>query len=210
MISPAPNDSPPPPDDLGASAVDSAACAPSCGSVSPAARAALDLLYGELRTIAATQMRHERSDHTFQPTALVHEAFLRVCGREGIDWSNRSQVLAVAAATMRRILVDHARGAAGLKRGGAGRRGVAVPHRREALDVDRLEFSPLPPGEIVALDEALSALAEHDARMARIVELRYFAGLTVDETAAAVGISARTIDQDFRSAKAWLRCALER
>jgi len=150
-------------------------------------------LYRELRDVAAALLRRERADHTLQPTALVHEFFLRVRGR--IDSADAGETLVRAAATMRRILVDHARRRSADKRG-QGR-------LRVALD-ESLVISPEPP-ELLALDEALQALAALDERKARVVELRFFGGLTGEEAAEVLGIATSTADADWFMARAWLR-----
>jgi RNA polymerase sigma-70 factor (ECF subfamily) len=159
---------------------------------------ALDLLmplvYDELRRLAQGQMRGERPDHTLQTTALVHEAYLRLCGAD-VAWEGRVHFLAVAATVMRRILVDHARSRDRAKRGGG-----ADP---VALD-EALAVSPERPEAVVALDEAIQRLSALDERKARAVELHFFGGLTYEETAAALGVSAATVDRELRLAKAWL------
>jgi RNA polymerase sigma-70 factor, ECF subfamily len=156
------------------------------------------LVYQELRRIAAHQMRCERTGHTLQPTALVHEAFLCLVGQERADWQNRAQFFAVAAQLMRRLLVDYAR------RRGAAKRGVAVTLDQEILNLP----GPDRTVEILAVDEILGRLNEFDPRQARIAELRYFGGLSVEETAEAMGISARTVKGDWAMAKGWLRSQL--
>lgn len=156
----------------------------------------LPLVYDELRRIAAGFLRHERRDHTLQPTALVNEAYLRLLGQRSVDWQNRAQFLGIAAQAMRRVLVDHARARAAGKRGG--------PQTRVTLD----EVHAVSPGEdvdVLALDEALEELAEFDARLARVVELRFFGGLTNPEVAEALGISVATVDRERATAVAWLR-----
>ncbi len=154
----------------------------------------LPLLYDELHRIARQQMRGERPDHTLQTTALIHEAYLRLCGAD-VAWEGRVHFLAVAAQTMRRVLVDHARARGRAKRGG----GV------DAITLDEaLAPSPERAPGIVALDEAIGRLSALDERKARAVELHYFGGLTYDETAAALGVSAATVDRELRLAKAWL------
>ncbi len=168
-------------------------------------RGALDRLmprvYDELRRVAGRYLRHERPDHTLQPTALVHEAYLRLIGAERPQWRDRIHFYAVAAQVMRRILVDHARAHQADKRGGGARR---VP-LEEGIDagVERA-------ADLVALDDALAALAAIDARKARIVELHHFAGLTVAETAEVLGLSVSTIVLEARLARAWLVAALRR
>ncbi|MGA2005515.1 MAG: sigma-70 family RNA polymerase sigma factor [Terriglobales bacterium] len=155
----------------------------------------IPLVYAELRRLAAHYLRGERSDHTLQPTALVHEAYLRLTRIQGVDWQSRSHFFAIAATVMRRILVDHARGQRAEKREGF----------REAVSLDdALVVSPGRSTDLIALDEALDRLARIDARRSRIVELRFFGGLSEEETAQVLGISARTVKRDWRIAKAWL------
>ena len=156
------------------------------------------LVYGELRRIASHRMRAERAGHTLQPTALVHEAFLRLVDQDRADWQTRAHFFAVAAQLMRRLLVDYSR------RRAAAKRGVAITLDQEILNcpsADRTE-------EILAVDEILGQLNELDPRQARIVELRYFGGLSVEETAEAMGISPRTVKGDWAMAKGWLRVQL--
>lgn len=159
----------------------------------------IPLVYRELRRLAGHYMRDERASHTLQPTALVHEAFLKLVGQERADWQNRAQFMGVAAQLMRRILVDHAR------RRAAAKRGVAITLNEEIFNrsagADRTE-------EILAVDEILARLAEMDPRQARIAELRYFGGLSVEETAEAMGICARSVKSDWAMAKGWLRSQL--
>ena len=153
------------------------------------------IVYEELRRLAAAALRRERTDHTLQPTALVHEAFLRLAETPGASWENRAHFVAIAARVMRRVLVDHARGRNALKRGNGELRvpidDVDVP--AVGQDVD-----------LVALDDALARLALLDERQARIVELRFFGGLSVPETAALIGASERTVKRDWQVARAWL------
>lgn len=152
------------------------------------------LVYDELRELAARRLSGERSDHTLQATALVHEAYARLVDSE-VDFADRVHFFSLAATTMRRILVDHARARAREKRGG----GAAHVTLSEELSA-----SPEEPEEMLALDEALSRLAEHDQRKAKVVELHFFGGLTYAETATALDISEATVDRDLRMAKAWL------
>ncbi len=158
----------------------------------------LSLVYDELHKLAARQMDRERSDHTLQPTALVNEAYMRLLGGENMHWQNRAHFFGAAAEAMRRILVDHARARQALKRGGDQDR---VP-LDEADDV--FERTAIGGDEMIAIDEALKKLADFDAKKRRIVELRFFAGLTVEETAEILDISARTVKREWRFAKAWL------
>jgi len=152
------------------------------------------LVHAELRRIAGRRLRAERDGHTLQPTALVNEVWVRLMGQHGVVWQNRLQFYALAAVAMRRILVDHAR-----KRS-ASRRGRDVPHVPVNDDLP----SPLPDARLIALDEALERLAALDTRHARVVELRYFGGLSVEEVAEALAVSAGTVKRDWRTARAWL------
>jgi RNA polymerase sigma factor (TIGR02999 family) len=155
----------------------------------------LPLVYGELREIARRCMAGERTEHTLQPTALVNEAYLRLVNVRRVEWQDRAHFLAVAARLMRRILVDHARSRGYQKRRGGGQR---VP-----LDED-LIVAPGHELQLIALDNALEALAGFDERKSRVVELRVFAGLTVEEAALVMHVSPDTIKRDWRLAKAWL------
>jgi RNA polymerase sigma-70 factor (ECF subfamily) len=155
----------------------------------------IPLVYSELRRIAAAYLRGESPGNSLQPTALVHEAYLRLTSIKEVDWQSRSHFFAVSATIMRRILVDHARSIQTRKRGG-GWDAVSV---NEAI-LPSPEHGP----EIVALDEALTRLSEFAPRQAKVVELRFFAGMDADEVGAALGISSRTVKRDWRIAKAWL------
>lgn len=155
----------------------------------------MPIIYDELRRLAAHYMRKERPDHTLQPTALVHEAYLRLIDQKTVKWQNRAHFFGLAARMMRRVLVDHARGQQRAKRGG----GI----RELALD-EAGDLAVNAAAELVALDDALVALAEMDPRKCRVVELRYFAGLSVEETAEIVGVSVNTVMRDWTAAKAWL------
>lgn len=156
---------------------------------------ALPLVYDELRRLAHRQLRREAEGHTLSTTALVNEAYLRLVDQTRAGWRDRAHFLAVAATAMRRILVDHARRHSSGKRGGALRR---VP--LESADIALEERADL----VVALDDALTRLAGLDARLARVVECRFFGGLTEEETAHALGISVRTTKRDWAKAKSWL------
>lgn len=162
-------------------------------------RAALDqllpLVYSELRRIADRYLRRERTDHTLQATALVHEAYLRLVDQRDVEWQNRAHFFGVAAQMMRRILVDHARAQRSAKRGS----GVI----KVSLD-DVLEISDEQMESMLALDEALKALEQIDPQKSRIVELRFFGGLSIEETAEALGIGTATVIRQWRVAKAWL------
>lgn len=162
-------------------------------------RAALDafvpLVYAELRRIASAELRRERSGHTLQTTALAHEAFLRLADQKRITWEGRAHFLGVAAVAMRRILIDHARRKRAKKRGGG-----AV---KVEIDLDLLPGSS-DGVDLEALDHALNALAVIDTRQARVVELRFFGGLSLDEAAAVLEVSTSTIKRDWTVARAWL------
>jgi len=159
------------------------------------------LVYAELRRIARQHLGRERTGHTLQPTALVNEAYLRLIDVKRIQWQNRQHFFAVAARVMRRLLVDAARARRFRKRGG----GAHMTSLDEALQV-----SNEPQRGLVELDDALNALAAVDPRKEQIVELRYFGGLSVEETAAALQVSAGTVMRDWRLAKAWLHRELSR
>jgi len=160
----------------------------------------LPLVYGELRKLAASYMRRERSDHTLQPTALVHEAYLRLVDQRAVDWRNRAHFFGIAARMMRRILVDHARRRQAAKRDGAAYRISG------SADSDEAERDP----DLLALDVALDGLEALDPRQARIIELRFFGGLTVEETAEVAGISTATVKREWQTARAWLARELRR
>jgi RNA polymerase sigma-70 factor (ECF subfamily) len=155
----------------------------------------LPLLYDELRQLASRHLAHERSDHTLQATALVHEAYLKLAGQTDAKWQNRAQFFGVASQAMRRILVDYARGKQRIRRGGK--------QQKVSLD-DVLLVSPGRSEEVLAVHESLSELETLDARQARIVEMRYFGGLTNEEIGEVVGISAKTVMRELNVAKAWL------
>ena len=155
----------------------------------------IPLVYDELRRIAAIRLRRETLNHSLQPTSLVHEAYLRLIEIKEIDWQSRSHFFAVSATLMRRILVDHARA------NNAGKRGNGW----DAVSLnDAILPSPERAPEILDLDEALTRLAALDERQSKIVELRFFAGMSEEEVGNALGISARTVKRDWRIAKAWL------
>jgi len=158
----------------------------------------MPLVYTELRRLAASQMRRERSDHTLQPTALVHEAYLRLAGHRA-GFRSRIHFYGAAAQAMRRILVDHARGRRAIKRG----------QHDPLVDLDKvLGVGTEPPPDLVALDEALVRLASVAPRAAKVVELRFFGGLSVDEAAAFMEISPATVKRQWSFARAWLSRAL--
>jgi RNA polymerase sigma-70 factor (ECF subfamily) len=154
------------------------------------------LVYPELRAIADRCMRRERPDHTLQPTVLVHEAYLRLVGQQGIHWESRMQFFGFAAQVMRRVLVDYAREHRALKRGGAA--------ARVTLD-DALLVTEDHLDRVLMMDESLSRLAAVDPAQAQVVELRFFAGMTVEETSDVMGISRTTVKREWSHAKAWLQ-----
>ena len=156
----------------------------------------MPLVYDECRQIAARQLRGERTDHTLTPTALVHELYIRLVDQNHATWQNRAQFYGIAAQMMRRILVDFARARRAEKRGGSAIF-VSLANVSDEADDTRA-------GDVLAIDEALERLAMRDADQVRIIELRFFAGLTVEETAHVLGRSARTVKREWRLAKAWL------
>lgn len=160
----------------------------------------LPLVYDELRRLAGHYLRGERDGHTLQSAALVHEAYLQLLGQE-IDWQSRAHFLGVAAQAMRRVLVDYARSRNYQKRGGQ----VAHVEIEAAATVALTQA-----GELIALDDALQGLEKLDPRKSRVVELRYFGGLSVEETAEVLGISVPTVVRDWNTAKAWLRREMSR
>ena len=168
-------------------------------------REALDqlipLIYDELHRIAARYLRQERSEHTLQPTALVHEAWIRLIDQKNVTWQNRAHFFGVSAELMRRILVDHARRKKAEKRGG----GAATV----ALD-ENIEWSDHRDLDLVDLDDALQALATVDPQQSKVVEMRFFGGLSVEETAEALGVSGTTVKREWRMARAWLLRELEK
>lgn len=152
-------------------------------------------LYAELRSLASRYLRRERSDHTLQTTALVHEAYLRLADQREVHWKNREQFLGVAAQLMRRILVDYSRSHDAKKRG----RGFEKVFLEEAASVSKGKAV-----DVVALDEALIRLAELDPQQAQLVEVRFFGGLSIEEAAGALGVSRTTVKRNWNLAKAWL------
>jgi RNA polymerase sigma factor (TIGR02999 family) len=156
----------------------------------------LPLIHDELRRLAAGFLRSERPDHTLQPTALVNEAFLRLADQRAVSWESKGHFLAIAATAMRRVLVDHARS-----------------HRRRSRDSDRARAllesdataAQATDVDLVALDEAMTRLEQMDSRKVKVVELRYFVGMNVEQTAAALGISAPTVKREWRMARLWLK-----
>ena len=159
----------------------------------------LPAIYDELRRLATAYLRRERPDHTLQATALVHEAFLKLVDQRSVQWQNRAHFFGIAAQAMRRILVDHARAHVASKRG-SGERPLSLDEAvvvGPGIDVD-----------VLALDEALEGLHRMDPRLARVVECRFFAGLSEAETSEALGVSKRTVARDWRMARTWLHEAL--
>ena len=165
-----------------------------------AAERVLPLVYEELRRIAARQLRREREAHTLQATAIVHEAYMRLVGQASLEWPSRAHFFAFSAHLIRRILVDYARRRNRAKRGGLSEKITLV----EVADL-AIEKSP----DLMALDEALSGLEKVDPRMAAVVELKFFGGLTLDEIAGQLGISPETVSREWRRARAWLYRALQ-
>jgi RNA polymerase sigma-70 factor, ECF subfamily len=163
---------------------------------SEAGESLVALVYPELHRMAAARMRGERRGHTLQPTALVNEAYMRLVDQTRVDWQDRAHFYAVAARTMRRVLVDYARQRIAGKRGSG----------QEKLNIDWIEIEATPEkvDEMLVIDEALTRLQEFDPQQASIIEMRYFAGMSVGETAVALRISARTVDREWALAKAWL------
>lgn len=155
----------------------------------------LPIVYGELRRLAASYLRRERPGHTLQPTALVHEAYVRLIDQRQIDWSNRAQFVGIAAVMMRRILVNHARDRVAEKRGG-GAEHVPMTLAGEGIGA--------PEVNLLDLHEALNDLAETDPRKAKIVELKFFGGLTTGEIAETLDVSTATVERDWKFARAWL------
>ena len=155
----------------------------------------MPMVYAELHDLAARYMRRERADHTLQPTALVHEAFLRLIDQRSVTWQNRAHFLGLAAQAMRRILVDHARRRSAAKREGG---------KKITLD-DAVAVNQERSLDLMMLDDALTRLATLDERQSRVVELRFFGGLDIEETAEALGISPATVKRDWLFAKAWLQ-----
>ena len=164
-------------------------------------QAALDklmpLVYGELRRLANNYLRRERANHTLQPTALVNEAYMKLVDQKNARWQNRAQFFGVAAQLMRRILVDHARLHQAQKRGGSDQQRLSL------TNVERV--SEKPNIDLLALHEALNELAELDPQQSRIVELKFFGGLSIEETAEVLGVGHATVERDWKMARAWLR-----
>lgn len=162
------------------------------GSVTP--DRLLEIVYDDLRRLAGAYMQNERSDHTLQATALVHEAYVRLVDWKNVTWQNRAQFFAIAAQVMRRVLIDHARGRQSQKRSG----------HKLVLD-EAISISDARPIDLIALDEALASLEKVDPRQAKIVELRFFAGLSIEEVAYLLKISESTVRREWTFAKAWFQ-----
>ena len=161
----------------------------------------MPLVYGELRRLARNYLRRERQNHTLQPTALVNEAYLKLIDQRHAKWQNRAQFFGVAAQLMRRILVDHARQHQADKRGGPDQQRFSITHAEK--------FSKQPEVDLLALHEALEELTTMDPQQGRIVELRFFGGLSIEETAEVLGVGHATVERDWKMARAWLRTKLE-
>jgi RNA polymerase sigma factor (TIGR02999 family) len=157
------------------------------------------LIYAELRAAAEVQFANERQDHTLQPSALVHEAYLKLIGPRRIPWQNRSHFYTAAAEAMRRILIDHARAKATQKR-------AAPPRSHEYASLD--ELATASPQEVISFDDALRRLQTQKPQAATIVQLRFFSGLSIEQTAKALGVSTRTVDRSWKFARAWLLAQL--
>jgi RNA polymerase sigma-70 factor, ECF subfamily len=155
----------------------------------------MSFLYSELRRLASYYLQRERGNHTLQATALVHEAYLRLVDQREVQWENRNQVMGVAAQLMRRVLLDYSRSHQAEKRGGK----VDKVYLQEAVVASNSR-----PADVIAVDEALVRLAEFDPQQARLVELRFFGGLSIEETAGVLGISPATVKRNWNVAKAWL------
>jgi RNA polymerase sigma factor (TIGR02999 family) len=161
----------------------------------------MPLVYNELRRLATNYLRRERASHTLQPTALVNEAYLKLVDQKNAKWQNRAQFFGISAQLMRRILVDHARQHQAAKRGG---------ENQQRLSITSAEaFAKQPAVDLLALNEALEELTTMDPQQGRIVELKFFGGLSIEETAEVLGISHATVERDWKMARAWLRRQLE-
>jgi len=169
---------------------------------SAAADELLPKLYDQLRAIAQQRRMFERPDHTLQATELVHEAYLRLVGEEKVDWRGRAQFFAAAAEAMRRILIEHARARARIKRGGDGQH-AAKRHPLEVGNVAELAVEQSPES-LLELDDAMTRLAAEDERLGQVMRLRVYAGLTIEETASALDVSPRTVKRDWAYVRAWL------
>jgi len=160
----------------------------------------IPVIYDELHRLAARYMRHEKTGHTLQTTALVNEAYCKLVDQKNVQWQNRAHFFGIAAQAMRRILVDHARGRLRMKRGGAAQK----------ISLDESAFIPQPEVEqLISLDDALSRLAEFDPQKSRIVEMKFFGGLSMEEISEVEKVSKSTIEREWRKAKAWLHHAIQ-
>jgi RNA polymerase sigma factor (TIGR02999 family) len=166
----------------------------------------MPLVYSELRRLASNYLRRERQNHTLQPTALVNEAYLKLIDQKTAHWQNRAQFYGVAAQLMRRILVDHARQHQAAKRGGSDQQRLSITSAGQ-LGGKQLAVEPVI--DLLALHEALEELTEMDSQQGRIVELKFFGGLSIEETAEVMGIGHATVERDWKMARAWLRRKLE-
>jgi RNA polymerase sigma-70 factor (ECF subfamily) len=166
----------------------------------------MPLVYSELRRLASNHLRRERQNHTLEPTALVNEAYLKLIDQRNARWQNRAQFYGVAAQLMRRILVDHARQHKAAKRGGSDQQRLSIT---SAGQLGGKKFSSEPAIDLLALHEALNELAEMDPQQSRIVELKFFGGLSINETVEVLGIGHATVERDWKMARAWLRRKLE-
>ena len=172
-----------------------------CDGDSSAADRLLPVVYDELRMLARSFLRRERADHTLQPTALVHEAYLKLIDQASTDWKGKQHFMAIAAQAIRRILVDHARAHRAAKRGGGDWRRITLQGVPNLTQHDDLDFE--------RLDAVLSELAKLNERQAKVVELRFFGGMSVEETAELLNVSERTVKSDWRFARAWLQNQLK-
>jgi RNA polymerase sigma-70 factor (ECF subfamily) len=161
----------------------------------------MPLVYSELRKLAGNYLRRERQDHTLQPTALVNEAYLKLIDQRNARWQNRAQFYGVAAQLMRRILVDHARAHQAAKRGGSDQQRLSITSAGQ--------LGEKPETDLLALHEALEELGTIDPQQSRIVELKFFGGLSIEETAEVLGVGHATVERDWKMARAWLRHKLE-
>ena len=209
--SPAPGPEPAGPARQGAPGVTELLRAWSAGDAQ-ASDSLVQLVYAELRRQAQLMLRREHGGHTLQPTALVHEAWLRLGGQQDARWESRTQFFAIAAQMMRRVLLDHARTRHAQKRGGGAIQVSLGDGDFFAAEsgAQSTQGAPIDPLDVIALDDALTRLAAIDPEKARLVELRYFAGLSIPETAAALGVSTATVGRDWAIARMWLRRELDR
>ena len=166
----------------------------------------MPLVYSELRRLAGNYLRRERQNHTLQPTALVNEAYLKLVDQKNMRWQNRAQFFGVAAQLMRRILVDHARQHQAAKRGGSDQQRLSIT---SAGQLGGRKFTTEPAIDLLALHHALEELSTFDPQQARIVELKFFGGLSIEETAEVLGVGHATVERDWKVARAWLRRKLE-